>query len=255
MLHKMLKNETEINFYVTTSFIPDVNACVSVVSQAWEDVLSYWYFGEYSVSLEPIFGMGFSQQGIAYIKVRANYIGKSVYDTEAKAEALEFIYYNPVPSGGYTDVQAEKAYCLKIHNFLACKVVYSQLGYSSGLVYTSDGYSILQEAYNCLAEDQYESVCASYSRAFALICNYAGINCAWVRGNVTSTSSHSWNVVFPCDGSAARVIDVTWDDCLSSDKPGQTQVSQKYFWIVACSDNEHRPLTYVLNFINYANGR
>ena len=84
-----------------------------------------------------------------------------------------------------------------------------------------------------LGEGQETAVCAGYARAFALICHYAGINCAWVWGNET--------------------VDVTWDDGLSLDIVGQTDVDSSYFYIPLSSEYEHEADENMANFIQYIN--
>ena len=114
-------------------------------------------------------------------------------------------------------------------------------------------YDVLQEAYNVLGENQNTVVCAGYARAFALICQYAGINCAWVRGNKTEISSHAWNVIFPCDGSEPVMVDVTWDDGSNFDIVGQTIVYDYYFYIPLSNEYEHEPDEEIWSFIQYNN--
>ena len=140
-----------------------------------------------------------------------------------------------------------------MHDYVACKVTYNPIGYEPSLPVTQTRYDIFQEAYNVLAENQNTAICAGYARAFALICQYAGINCAWVRGNETEESSHAWNVIYPCDGSEPVLVDVTWDDGLSLDTVGQTQVDDSYFYIPLSSDDEHEADENMAGFIQYIN--
>ena len=67
-------------------------------------------------------------------------------------------------------------------------------------------------AYGCLVEGK--AVCEGYSKAFLLLCNYAGIDCTIVTGTAISDSgesaSHMWNMVM-VDGKWYH-IDLTWDD-------------------------------------------
>ena len=106
-----------------------------------------------------------------------------------------------------------------------------------------------------LGENQNTAVCAGYARAFALIRQYAGINCAWVWGNETEESSHAWNVIYPCDGSEPVLVDVTWDDGLSVDTVGQTDVDDSYFYIPLASEYEHKADENMANFIRYMAAR
>ena len=136
---------------------------------------------------------------------------------------------------------------------MACKVTYDPRGYDPKRLTGKTTYEGLQEAYNVLGENQNTAVCAGYARAFALICQYAGINCAWVRGNETEESSHAWNVIYPCDGSEPVLVDVTWDDGLSNDTVGQTEVSYSYFYIPLSSEYEHKADENMASFIRYIN--
>lgn len=42
---------------------------------------------------------------------------------------MEFVLKNPVPEGGFADRQSEMEYARKIHDYIACKVTYSPIGY------------------------------------------------------------------------------------------------------------------------------
>ena len=117
------------------------------------------------------------------------------YDLEARLGAFRYVVENPPPEGGFSDYDEERAYAKKVHDYVACKVTYNPIGFEPGLPVTQTRYDIFQEAYNVLGENQDSAVCAGYARAFALICQYAGINCAWVWGNETEDSSHAWNVI------------------------------------------------------------
>lgn len=75
-----------------------------------------------------------------------------------------------------------------------------------------------------------KGVCAGYSDAFKLMCNYAGIPCFIVGNN-----SHQWNYVQMEDGKW-YCMDVTWDDPLGCSK---SNVSYTYFLVKTPSDKDH----------------
>ena len=81
-------------------------------------------------------------------------------------------------------------------------------------------------------------------------CGYSYI---WIRGNETEESSHAWNVIYPCDGSEPVLVDVTWDDGLSFDIVGQTEVDYTYFYIPLSSEYEHEANENMADFIEYIN--
>lgn len=60
-----------------------------------------------------------------------------------------------------------------------------------------------------LGKNENIAVCAGYARAFALIAQQADINTVWVFGNEKEMDSHAWNVIYPCGGSEAVLVDVT----------------------------------------------
>ena len=175
------------------------------------------------------------------------------FDLEARLGAFSYVVKNPPPKGGFSDYDEERKYARKIHDYVACKVTYDPRGYNPELLTGMTRYDGLQEAYNVLGENQNTAVCAGYARAFALICQYAGINCAWVWGNETQESSHAWNVIYPCDGSEPVLVDVTWDDGQSLDIVGQTDVDHSYFYIPFSSEYEHEADESMASFIQYIN--
>ncbi len=250
-LWNFLWGRTEFECYLTRELAPDEGQGYAVLSRACENTAAYFLFSAYEEFDMYTKDIGDPQD--VYARVKLNFVSPED-DLEARAEALEFVLKNPVPEGGFTDFWEERDYARKIHDYLACKVTYSAIGYQPheekfGL----DRYTTKQEAFTCLGEDQHETVCAGYARAFALIAHYAGINVAWVWGNETPESSHAWNILYPCDGSEAVLIDVTWDDTESFDEPGQTQVSDRWFYHPLTGDTEHTPhveMTALLNYLN-----
>lgn len=187
-----------------------------------------------------------------YAKVKLVY-DVPEYDLEARLGAYRYVVNNPPPEGGFSDYDEEREYARKVHNYIACKVTYNPVGYEPNLPLSQTRYDVFQEAYNVLGENQDTAICAGYARAFALICQYAGINCAWVWGNETEESSHAWNVIYPCDGSEPVLVDVTWDDGQSPDIVGQTNVDDSYFYIPLSSEYEHEADEEMAGFIQYLN--
>lgn len=225
---------------------------MSAVALDWacENAMSYYLFSAYK-----IWDMKTEDDGnpdSVYGKIKLVYDNPE-YDLEARLEAWSYVVKNPPPEGGFSDYDAEREYARQIHDYVACKVTYDPRGYDPKRLTGKTTYDGLQEAYNVLGENQNTAVCAGYARAFALICQYAGINCAWVRGNETEESSHAWNVIYPCDGSEPVLVDVTWDDGLSNDTVGQTEVSYSYFYIPLSSEYEHKADENMASFIRYIN--
>ena len=158
-----------------------------------------------------------------------------------------------MPGDSFADWQSKMEYAKKTHDYIACRVTCSLIGYTPEEMLGMRSYDAYQEAYNVLAENQNTAVCVGYSRGFALIAHYAGINCAWVRGNETDTESHAWNVIYPCDSSEPVLIDVTWNDGQSEDILGQTEVSDLYFYCPFSIEDEHMADSYVESFLKYIN--
>ena len=237
VLHNMLNNCFEMEFYLAKELVPTEGYGFEVLDFAFENALSYFPFSAFSL-WDMYTDEERGDSDTVFARIKQIYIGQE-NDLEACAEALEFVMKNPVPYGGFTDFDSEREYALKIHNFIARKITYSPIGYNLSEVMSSDSYELKQEAFNVLGSEQHDAVCAGYARAFSMICNYAGINTAWVRGNETDDESHAWNIVFPCDGSDPVMVDVTWDDSASGDIIGQDYVSENYFYIPIDEEYEH----------------
>ncbi|MDD6032927.1 MAG: transglutaminase domain-containing protein [Oscillospiraceae bacterium] len=220
------------------------------LDQACSDAMCYYLFSSY----RP-WDMLTEDDGdpdSVYAKVKIVY-DVPEYDQEARLKAYSYVVNNPPPEGGFTDYEEEKEYARKVHDYIARRIAYDPIGYEPELPLTQTRYDIYQEAYNVLGEGQETAVCAGYARAFGLICQYAGINCAWVWGNETEESSHAWNVLFPCDGSEPVLVDVTWDDGQSPDLPEQTYVDDTYFYIPLSAEYEHEADEEMWAFIQYLN--
>ena len=214
--------------------------------QACEDAMSYYLFSAYQSW--DMYTADDGDPDSVYARVRLVYDAPEL-DLEARLGAWNYVVNNPPPEGGFSEYDEEKEYARKVHDCVACKVTYDPRGYDPNLLTGMTKYDDLQEAYNVLGEDQKTAVCAGYARAFALICQYAGITCAWVRGNKTDESSHAWNVIYPCDGSEPVLVDVTWDDGLSFDAVGQTEVDDSCFYIPLSSEYEHEAEEEMAGFI------
>ena len=251
VLRNLLSGSSSFECYLSRSFAPDEATGHAVLSGACDNSMSYFLFGAYS--MDDMFSSDCGDDRGMYAKARLNYINE-YYDSLAKIRALEFIAGNPLPADGFADRQEEMDYALLIHDFLAKKIVYSGIGYDSDELSGARHYAAKQEAYNALADSENSAVCAGYARGFALIAQYAGIDCAWVWDNREGDRSHAWNVIYPCDGSEPVTVDVTWDDVCSSDVPGQAEVSRQYFYIPVSSDAEHMPDRGVQNFLDYLHG-
>ena len=220
------------------------------LEQACSEAMSYYLFSAYKPW--DMYTEDDGNPDSVYGKVKLVYDAPE-YDLEARLGAFRYVVENPPPEGGFSDYDEEMEYARNVHDYVACKVTYNPIGFEPGLPATQTRYDIFQEAYNVLGENQDSAVCAGYARAFALICQYAGINCAWVRGNETEESSHAWNVIYPCDGSEPVLVDVTWDDGLSLDTVGQTEVDDSYFYIPLSSEYEHTADENMARFIQYIN--
>ena len=247
-LWNLLYGRTEFEFRLSWELSHNVSAVA--LERACEEVMSYYLFSSYKV-----WDMCTKDDGnpdSVYGKIKLVYDNPE-YDLEARLGAFRYVVNNPPPEGGFSDYDEERQYARKIHDYVACKVTYDPMGYDPKSMEGKLGFDGLQEAYNVLGENQHTAVCAGYARAFALICQYAGINCAWVWGNETEESSHAWNVIYPCDGSEPVLVDVTWDDGQSVDTVGQTDVDYSYFYITLSSEYEHEADENMAGFIRYIN--
>ena len=248
VLWNLLYGRTEFEFRLSW----DLSYGLSQValSRACEAAMSYYLFSSYQEW--DLYTKDDGDPDSVYGKVKLVYDAPEL-DREARLEAFRYVVKNPPPEGGFSDYEEEREYARKIHDYVACKVTYDPMGYNPELMIGATRYDDLQEAYNVLGENQNTAVCAGYARAFALICQYAGINCAWVRGNETEESSHAWNVIHPCDGSEPVLVDVTWDDGQSIDTVGQTDVDDSYFYIPLSTEYEHEADENMAGFLQYIN--
>lgn len=247
-LWNLLYGRTEFECRLSRN-LSDGESAVAL-NQACENVMSYYLFSSYKIW--DMLTKDDGDPNSVYGKVKLVYDAPEL-DLEARLGALTYVMNNPPPEGGFSDYEEEKEYARKVHDYVACKVTYDPMGYDPKNMLGQTGYETCQEAYNVLGKDQHTSVCAGYARAFALICQTAGINCTWVWGNETEESSHAWNVIYPCDGSEPVLVDVTWDDTQSLDIEGQTEVDDVYFYIPLSSEYEHMADEGIEEFIQYIN--
>ncbi|NLA81367.1 MAG: transglutaminase domain-containing protein, partial [Clostridiaceae bacterium] len=187
LLHQFLQGHFDLDFYLDSQLAPDEGTGFFILSQACQTALSYHLFSAFDVQnmytkedpsgrIQAFISLEYSQPKL---------------DQMARQAAARFIRENPVPQEGFSDFYSERAYALKIHDFIARKVTYSPLGYNPELMIGMDKYQACQEAYNVLVAEDDTAVCAGYARAFALIAQYAGINCAWVYGNESEDLTES----------------------------------------------------------------
>ena len=247
-LWNLLYGRTE--FECRLSWDLSYNMSAIALERACREAMAYYLFSSYKEW--DMYTKDDGNPDSIYAKVKLVY-DEPEFDLEARLTALNYVVNNPPPEGGFSDFFDEMEYARNVHDYVACKVTYDPMGYDPENMLGETRYDVLQEAYNVLGENQNTAVCAGYARAFALICQYAGINCAWVWGNQTEISSHAWNVIFPCDGSEPVLVDVTWDDGQSFDAVGQTEVYQFYFYIPLSLEYEHEADEGFWNFILYVN--
>ena len=248
MMASILRGDLDMEFYVDRELGDDWDTYF-VLDNAQESTKTYNLFGAYEIEYMRTEDRG-DEEGL-YGRFHITYPHQD-YDDEARAAAWAWVRDNPPPKGGFTDFETEKAYALAIHDYLACKVTYDPRGDDQDFMDETYDYEAFQEAYNVLGKDQHTAVCAGYSRAFALIAQYAGINAAWVRGNYEEDGgSHAWNVIYPCDGSEPVLVDVTWDDSDLLDSAGAPVFSYDYFYCPLSEDTEHRMLDHIEDFLTW----
>lgn len=251
VLHHFLNGCFEFEFYLTKDFAIDEGTGFSILDRACETAMSYYLFSAYNVT--DMFTEDEDDGKTVFARIHLVYTEPG-YDSEALARAQAFVLENPAPVGGFEDYEREKAYAKTINDYIAKKVTYSPIGYDPEKMFGLQKYEALQEAYNVLGDNEHMAVCAAYARTFALIAQHAGINTAWVMGNETDVESHAWNVIFPCDGSEAVVVDVTWNDTSGVDVPEQDYVSDQYFYVPVSEDTEHVAAAYFDDFLQFVDG-
>lgn len=247
VLYNFLHENFSFQCLLDRSMVSDEGQGFFCLSAACENAMSYYLFSSYE-----IFDMYTEERGFdegIWAKLGLEYTSPEL-DEEAMEAAKAFLASNPPPEGGFMDFESERAYCRLIHDFLADRLSYSPIGYDQALINGQDKYSARQEAYNALAGEDMTAVCAGYARGFALTAQYAGIDCAWVRGNEGPGGSHAWNVVYPCDGSEPVIVDVTWDDMYPAGSPPPEEL-YRFFYVPVPEDTSHYSDGEMLSFINY----
>ena len=98
----------------------------------------------------------------------------------------------------FTDSMTDAQKMKRIHDYICAKCVYQEGTYA---------HSAYGTFYNG------KVVCEGYAKAFKILCNRIGLNCALGSGTVHKPSSdgaHMWNYVFLNGGW--YMVDATWDD-------------------------------------------
>ena len=237
-----------IECYISKDFAKNRSEGTNILETAFGNAFTYYLFAGFEAFEFYVDDNDEEKDLYARIKL---YYPQWEKDLEAKAEALEYIAKNPVPENGFQSFIEEQRYAKRIHDFIAKKVMYSPLGYEEDGLQGDDSYENMQEAWNVLAEENTEAVCAGYARAFALICQYAGIDCSYVIGNEEENIGHAWNIIYPTDGSDPVIVDVTWDDNFSVDNKSQNHVAKAFFYCYSDVDRYHFPDKNMFDFIEY----
>jgi len=251
VLWNFLNDRFEFELSLTEEFAVSEGAGYAILSDACEVAMSYYLFSAYDTI--HMFTVPPDDEGIVQARIKLEY-SEPGFDQLAREAACRFIRRNPVPLEGWTDIEREKAYAKKIHDYLARRNTYSPVGYDPDAMLGMGKYEACQEAYNALVSQDEMTVCAGYARAFALIAQYADINAVWILGNEEEATSHAWNMIYPCDGSEPVLVDVTWDDTSSEDEPGQVLVEDIYFYLPVSPADEHLPSELFIDFLNEMNG-
>ena len=250
ILYKLLNNDFDFSFYMTEDLYFDEELEKDIVFAGCETAMSYYLFSAYEIIDMYVEYDELNNKYLATVKLEYK---EPEYDQEARAAAIAYVREHPVPTGGFTDFECEKAYAKGIHDFIARRITFAPIGYDPESLMYLEHYDAYQEAYYAQAAPDYTDVSAGYARGFALIAQYAGINAAYVYGNEDDLSSHAWNMIYPCDGSEPVLIDMTWDDTYSDDVPGQEYVYDYYFYLPLDEDYEHFPEAYFADFLQFIN--
>lgn len=125
------------------------------------------------------------KHGFQYITGERTVLGSSITDASQKAD---WIVSNYISSG-----MSEKEKALVLHNWLIYNAYYD-LSYS---IYTADGVLV-----------KGTGVCDSYSKAYSMLLDKAGIENKRVTG--VAKEGHAWNLVRV--GGQWYHVDCTWDD-------------------------------------------
>ncbi|MCL2148137.1 MAG: hypothetical protein FWH47_02235 [Methanomassiliicoccaceae archaeon] len=105
-----------------------------------------------------------------------------------------------------TDSETARGKVLDINNYITKLARYDPgFGEPEESPYSSDAYGVF-------VDPDHLAVCLGYSKAFLLLCEREGIQCAIVEGTaLANMADHAWNYVLMDDGGW-YAVDVTWND-------------------------------------------
>lgn len=120
------------------------------------------------------------------------------YASNSKASSLAKGVVNSIITGGMSDLEKAKA----IHDWMVMNLDYDYQNYLNDTIPTTSWKveGVLTTKY---------AICEGYARTFIALCNEAGLESAYVMGDVPA-GLHAWNQV-KIDGKWYNV-DVCWDD-------------------------------------------
>ncbi|MDR0805036.1 MAG: hypothetical protein LBN42_04560 [Oscillospiraceae bacterium] len=227
LLYSAFNGEYDIQFNVPTDLcVVDNKIDQTIIQKSWALAEAYYPFYN---SIQ----FGASSDGKGNITWRIVLtVDSDEFLTGEIQFAKDYVKNHPVPAGGFT-FQTEKEYLKGIHDTIINGTTYGSAKFTNFVGKTDRHGSF---AYCALVEG--ESVCAGYAKAMMLIAAYAGINVAYQGGYSDENdpgSAHAWNLIYPVDGSAPKLIDVTWDDPVYVDAngnpTGENGLTYDYFYI------------------------
>lgn len=240
LLSQLLKGSFKMDFYMIESISPSDGEGYSMVTNCLRSANTYYLFGAYDIYTLHVEDTGREGWMLAHLEIRPE---NPEYDRKAQEKAWEFVKENPVPQGGFQNKIQEMEYARKIQIYLVKRLSYDPIGYSLDTMMNASQYDNKQEAYTALVGEDRLTVCAGFARAFALIAQYAGIDCAYVNGNEDPETweTHAWNVIYPCDGSDPVIVDVTWDnqDTIDPDTGEETLIFPNFYGLVQGNSEHH----------------
>lgn len=108
---------------------------------------------------------------------------------------------------GLAEEASRQDILLAIHDYLCDTLTYDH-NYST-YSNTSEEYKYVHSAAGAFLDEAHKVVCDGYAKAFKILLNEFGIECAVIPG--VAGEPHAWNYVKMEDGSW-YLVDVTWDD-------------------------------------------
>ncbi len=109
----------------------------------------------------------------------------------------------------------------------------------------------IYSAYGCLVDGR--TVCAGYAKAFKLIMDELGYDCAYVTGD--AGGAHAWNLIFI--ENEGYYVDVTWDDadheydeakyeyfCINDESLSKTHTTDEMFDMPECDAEKYNYFKY-----------